>query len=175
MSDIVIYCTSNSAQTGVVITDKTDWGSVGGSLESLSDIILSIYSASLVTPAYQYQLTLAEADEYVTTGTIEILFTAIYGASYLNDGWWTAKITANSGDYVSNFSGFGLYSNITFAVFNQINGLHVPEQIKYDAEKYCIYAMWLEGLKFLDTTNVNSREIKFNKRLLSLQKMLLRI
>lgn len=175
MADIVIYCTSNATQTGVVISDRTDWSSIGGSLASLASITLSLYSTSLVTPTYQYNLTALEVDEYTSNGTIEILFTTIMGASYLTDGWWNGKITANSDAYISNYSGFGIYSSITFAVFNEINGLHVPENIKYVAEKYCTYAMWLEGLKYLDTTNVNSRDIKFNKRLLSLQKMLLKI
>lgn len=174
--NIVINCTSNTRQNGVVISDETYWGSInGGSLSGLTQIIVNLYGASLVTPTYSYQLSSVEEATYIETGTVEISFAELAGSEYIDDGWWSIQITSNSDFYISNYSGFGIYASITFAVYSKINYLHVPEDIKYDAERYCLYVMWLEGLKFLDTTNVNSRQVKFTKRLLSLQKMLLNI
>ena len=172
MSDLIILVSSNASQTGVVITDETDWGSIGGSRNSLNSVIVNLYGTSLVTPSSSYALTELELDTFITTGSVEVSFLNLAGVLYIADGWWSLNITANSLAYVSNYAGFGIYASITFAVFSQINSLHVPEEVKYTAEKYCIYAMWLEGLKFLDTTNINSRGVKFAKRLLSLQKML---
>ena len=175
MANIIIYATSNSDQTGVVVTDKTDWTLLGVPRTTLTTIRLDLFGASLETPEYTYTLTSAERLTYVTDGVVEIPFISLSGAINVADGWWTLYMDGNSGAYVSNYSGFGIYADITFAVFSQINGLHSPEENKYDAEKYCKYAMYLKGLGFLDTTNVNSRDIKFTKRLRSLQKMLLPI
>lgn len=171
--NIVTNATSNSGQTGVIIQDETDWGLIGGSINSLTNIVVSLYGTSLVAPLTSYTLTSTEEQSYVDNGLIDLSFDELNGNAYLDDGWYSVQIETNSGDYISNYSGFGIYAEITFAVFNLINSLHVPENVKYDSERYCVMAMWLEGLKYLDTTNVNSRDIKFKKRLLSLQRMLL--
>lgn len=175
MSQINIFCTSNTKQTGVVVTDTTDWTALGVPRSTLSGISLQLFGSSLVTPEATYNLTAGEEATYIADGVVEILFTDLAGAVMLNDGWWTIKMSANSGGYVSNYSGFGIYADITYAVWSLINSIHAPEEIKYDAERYCINAIFLKGLGYLDTTDVNSREVKFTKRLVSLQKMNLNI
>lgn len=175
MANIIIYATSNVAQDGLIIEDKTDWTLLGVSRSVLTSLVLNIYGTSLVTPEYTYTLSAGELSDFVTDGSVEIPFLSSAGIVYIDDAWWSAVLTGNSGAYVSNYSGFGIYASITYAVFNQINGLHVPEEIKFNAEKYATSVFFLEGLGNLDTTNVNSRGIKFQKRLISLQKMLLNI
>lgn len=175
MSNILIYATSNVAQDALDITDQTDWASLGVPRSTLSSLVLNLYDTSLVTPEYQYTLSGTELSAFVTDGFVSIPFLSSAGIIYIEDAWWNAVLTGNSGAYVSNYSGFGIYASITYAVFNQINGLHVPEEVKFDAEKYATSVFFLEGLGNLDTTNVNSRGIKFQKRLISLQKMLLNI
>jgi len=176
MATITIYASSNSNQTGIEITDQTDWAGLGVSRSVLDDITISVYGSSLSTPSYPvYTMTELQEAAFIADGFVEILFTDLVGLININDGWWTIRISANTGTYVSNYSGFGIYADITYAVWSKINGLHVPEEDKFDAQKYCQYAMFLKGLGYLDTTNVSSREIKFNKRLLALQKMILNI
>lgn len=175
MSNIIIYATSNVAQDALNIEDQTDWTALGVPRSVLTSLVLNLYETSLVTPAYQYTLSGTELAAFVAYGAIEIPFLSSAGIIYIEDAWWNAVLTGNTGAYVSNYSGFGIYASITYAVFNQVNGLHVPEEIKFDAEKYATSVFFLEGLGNLDTTNVNSRGIKFQKRLISLQKMLLNI
>lgn len=175
MSDLLIYTTTNTQQTGIVITDKTDWTSLNLSNDSLTSITVSLYQSNLTFPVAQYVLNIQELSSFINSRYVELSFLQIYNTLYVEDGWWTVKITANDNAHESNFSGFGIYADITSAVFAEIDSLHVPEEIKYNAEKYCIIAIYRQGLKFLDTTTVNSREIKYNKRLKALQKMLLKI
>jgi hypothetical protein len=175
MSDLIIHATTNTSQTGVIITDKTDWDTMPTPLFGIDNMAVNLYQTSLTTPVKVHQLTSTELASFKANGFIELSFITLNSTIYLNDDWWTVKMTANGGYHESNFSGFGIYADITHAVFSQINNLHVPEEIKYTAEKYCIMAMWRQGLKFLDTTSVNAREIKFRKRLASLQKMLLNL
>lgn len=175
MAAITIYATSNSKQSGVEITDLTDWTALGVPRSTLTAISVELYGTSLVTPSSTYILTAPEIAAFVDDGFVEISFTSLAGAINVSDGWWTVRVLGNSSDYISNYSGFGIYSDITYGVWSLINSLHTPQNVKYDAEKYAIPAIFLKGLGYLDTTNVNSRDIKFQKRLLSLQKMLLNI
>lgn len=173
MSDLIIHTTANTSQTGVIITDKTDWVSIGTTIDTIENVSVKLYQTSLVTPVKTFALNADQLASFKADGYVEISFLELYSTTYLADDWWTIKITANNGAHESNYSGFGIYADVTYDIFAQINNLHVPEEIKYNAEKFCIPAMWRQGLKFLDTTTVNSREIKFRKRLGSLQKMLL--
>jgi len=175
MAAIVITAATDATQTSLVIEDRTDWTSIGDTISSLTSIDVEIYTTSLVTPAYTYSLSSPEVDYYVLNGTITLTFLTIAGQLYLDDGFYNVKLSANTGDYISNNYGFGVYADITYAVFSEINSLDTPESIKFNAEKFCTYAMFLEGLKYLDTTSVNNRDIKFNKRLTALNKMLLNI
>ena len=170
MAQTVIYTTSNSTQDGIIITDQTDWTQLGQTISVLSGISISLYddTLSLVTT---YSLSNTEETEYNANGTVEIPFINIVNNTFLEDAWWTIQMSSNSGAYISNYSSFGIYADITYIVFSQINNLHVPEDIKFNAEKYCIPAIFLKGLGYLDTTNIVSREVKFNKRLIALQKM----
>jgi len=172
---IVIVATTDATQTSLIIEDRTDWTAIGDDISSLTTIDINLYGTSLVTPEYTYTLDSDERDYYVLNGTITLTFLQIAGTLYVADGFYNTNLTANSEDYISNFYGFGIYVDITFAVFNEINSVNTPESIKYNAEKFCTYAMFLEGLKYLDTTTVNNRDIKFNKRLTALNKMLLNI
>lgn len=174
MATITVYATANSLQNGVIITDETDWGQIGGSISGMTNIIVGLYGSSEI-PLGEYELSSEEQSTYISTGSIEVLFQSLVNSDSINDGWWYIKVSSNAGAYVSGYTGFGIYSSITYAVFNQINGLHVPEENKYNIEMYCTMAMWIEGLRYLATSNVNSRGVKFTKRLYQLQKMLLKI
>lgn len=175
MAAIVVNITSTVDQTGINITDQTDWTSLGVPRSTLTSLVLTLYETSLVTPVYTYTLSAGELSSFVTDGVVEISFLDATGTIYLDDSWWSGVLSGNTGAYVSNYSGFGIYASITYGVYSQVNSLHTPEDIKFNAEKYAIMVMFLEGLKYLDTTNVNSRGVKFQKRLISLQKMLLNI
>jgi len=174
MAAITVYATANSIQNGIIVTDETNWSQIGGSISDMTDIIISLYGDS-ETSIGQYQLSSDERTTYITTGSIEVLFQSLVGNESINDGWYYIKVTSNSGSFVSGYSGFGIYSSIKYAVFSEIDGLHVPEDNKYNIERYCTMAMWIEGLAFLCTSNINSRGVKFTKRLYQLQKMLLKI
>jgi len=177
MANIIILATSNVAQDGLIITDSTDWTSLGVPRGTITSLTVSLYEAMVHTaPAYSaYTLSASELLSFVTDGTVEIPFLSLAGVIYLEDSWWEAVASGNSGAYISNYAGFGVYASITYAVFNQVNWIHAPEEIKFNAERYAISVFFLEGLGNLDTTNVNSRDVKFQKRLISLQKMLLNI
>lgn len=175
MTAIIVVATTDATQTSLVIEDRTDWTTLGGDISDLTTITVNIFTTSLVTPSYVYELTSDERDYYVLNGTITLTFLTIAGTLYLEDGFYNTQVTANTEDYVSNYYGFGIYVDVTFAVFSEINSVDTPENIKFSAEKYCTYAMFLEGLKYLDTTSVNNRDVKFNKRLIALNKMLLNI
>jgi len=175
MSNLVIFASSNATQTGVQINDQTNWVPIDSSRDSLTGLVVSLYSTDSVTPISTYRLTELELNTFIDTGTIEISFLKLNGNLYVEDGWYWVSINGNAGNLISNNSGFGIYAGITGAVFSQVNDLHVPEDIKYNAEKIIMPVLYLEGLKYLDTTSVNSRDTKFNKTLLSIQRMLLRI
>jgi len=175
MAAIVITATTDPTQTSLIVEDRTDWTSIGDTIDSLTTITLNIYTTSLVTPTYSYELTQQERDAYVLDGTVTLTFLVVAGDLYLEDGFYNAELTANSETYVSNPYGFGIYADITYAVFSEINSIDTSDNLKMNAEKFCTYAMFLEGLKYLDTTSVNNRDIKFNKRLTALNKMLLNI
>lgn len=172
---IVIISQTDSTQTSLTIEDRTDWGAIGDSISSLTSVDINIYSTSLVTPQYTYTLSSSELDYYKLNGTITLTFMQMTGSLYLEDGFYNTQLTANSEDYISNYYGFGIYVDINYAVTNMINSIDSPENIKFDAEKYGINMMFLEGLKYLDTTTINNRDIKFNKRLIALNKTLLNI
>jgi len=175
---IVITASTDATQTSLVIEDRTDWTSISDVITSITSLTLNIFTTSLVTPAYVYDFTQEEVDYYVLNGTITLTFLQTVGDLYLEDGFYNAQLIGNfeqATEYVSNFYGFGIYVDITYAVFSEINSIDTSENLKMNAEKYCTYAMFLEGLKYLDTTSVNSRDIKFNKRLTALNKMLLSV
>jgi hypothetical protein len=172
MANIIINATSNSYQTGVIITDQTDWAALGGSINDLSSVVINLYGSTLVTAYKVYNLTAGELSSFKSNGEIEIPFSTLAGTTYLDDGWWTIRVTANTLSYLSNYSEFGIWATIQYMVFSDINSLHTPEDIKYEAEKFCIKAMFSLGLEYLDTSNVNQRGDKFRKRLVSLQKMM---
>lgn len=175
---IVITATTDATQTSLIVEDRTDWTSINDTINSITTLTLNIFTTSLVTPTYVYDFTQNEVNYYVANGTITLTFLTVAGDLYLNDGFYNVQLIGNIGEateYISNFYGFGIYVDITYAVFNEINSIDTADNLKMNAEKYCTYAMFLEGLKYLDTTSVNSRDIKFNKRLTSLNKMLLNI
>lgn len=175
MPAIVITTQTDSTQTSLIITDGTDWAGIGDDISSLTSITLNLYKDSLVSPLNSYTLSAEEVSYYVANGTITLTFEQMFGQIYLDDSFYNLQMDGNSGTYLSNYSGFGIYADITYAVYNEVNNIDTPEAIKYNAEEYATMTMFLEGLRYLDTTNVNSREVKFTKRLSALNKMLLNI
>lgn len=175
MASIVVNISSTVDQTAVTIADGTDWTALGVPRSTLTSLVLTLYGTSLITPLYTYTLSAGELAAFVADGVVEIAFLDAAGTIYIEDSWWSGVLSGNTGAYVSNYSGFGIYASITYAVYSQVNSLHTPQEIKFNVEKYAIMVMFLEGMKYLDTTNVNSRGVKFQKRLISLQKMLLNI
>lgn len=170
---IIIVAQTDASQTSLTITDKTAWTSTDYTIASLNSLVVNIYSSSLIDPEYIYTLSASELTYFKLNGTITLSFTQMFGNLYLSDGFYNARTTANSGEFISNFYGFGIYVDITYAVTNMINSLDSAESIKFDAEKYATQMMFLEGLKYLDTTTINNRDIKFNKRLKALNRVIL--
>ena len=72
MTAIVITAATDATQTSIVIEDRTDWTTLGDTIDSLTTITMNLYSTSLVTPAYSYELTQEERDYYVLNGTIPL-------------------------------------------------------------------------------------------------------
>ena len=81
------------------------------------------------------------------------------------------ELIGDSGDYVSNKPGFGSDAYITVIVNENINSLHTPDQNRGNIETLAMQRMFLDGLKYLDTSTVNDRSIKWKKRYNVLSKM----
>lgn len=141
-------------------------------LENLTSVILNIYTNSLVTPIVSYTFDANELVAFVGNGSIDLVLKDIFGTDFIQDNWYITYLTGNDGDIVSNYDGFGVYTYVKTKVYEQINSLHTPEYAVSRMESLFLKKIFLEGLEYLDTSTILSRDIKFKKRLLVLTKML---
>ena len=96
----------------------------------------------------------------------------MFGTDYISDNWYDIQLIGNNGDYESNLDGFASYAYIEPYVFiNNLNNLHTPDEYRGSIENIALQIMWLQGLKYLDTSTVNDRRIKSIKRLKGLIKL----
>ena len=98
----------------------------------------------------------------------------MFGTEYIRDNWYGVQMIGNAGDYESNLDGFASYAYIEPYVFiNNLNNLHTPDEYKGSIENVALQVMWLQGLKYLNTSTltVNARRVKSIKRLKGLIKL----
>ena len=99
-------------------------------------------------------------------------FLQIFGTEYASDNWYIIQLEGSGDDdYTSNYDGFGSDAYITPKVYQNINNLHTPETRKDVVEELLMQVMMLEGMKYLDTSTINSRDNKWKKRFNALVKM----
>ncbi len=162
---ITIQATRSLDQRSVTITSESY-------LDLITSIDLNIYTTTLTTADATYTFTAGEVSTFVSTGTVTLTFEQIFGTEFIQDNWYITYLTGNSGDYVSNYDGFGVYTYVKTKVFEQVNSLHTPEFITQTMESLFLKKLWLEGLEELDNSTIVSRDVKFKKRLSALTKML---
>lgn len=165
MADKTIEVTLQNNQRSIKITSTS-------SLSTVSELVLNFYTTSLTTPIETYTLSSDELDALDALGEVEITFEAIFGDEYIQDNWYILQAIGNSGGFVSNYDGFGVYTWVKTKVYEQINSLHTPEIISTNIENLFLKKMLLEGIEELDNSTIVSRDIKFKKRLSILTKML---
>lgn len=154
-----------SDYSGITLTD------LGNNIGSITDILLNIYTPNNTTPSYTYTFTVGEVAEYITYRTVDLTFIQLMSREYALDNWYDVELIGNSGDYVSNKAGFGSDAYITVLVNENINNVHTPDQNRGNIENLAMQRMFLDGLKYLDTSTINDRSIKWKKRYNVLSKM----
>lgn len=163
-------------QKSITITDITDWSTITGTIDSLTSIVLNFYTTSTASSIQTYTFTELNLSEYTSNGEITLtfaeMFSSVTSAGFIADNWYIVQMTANDGDYISNYEGFGTYVYIKTKTYELINGLRTPEEYRGNIEYIYQIHMYLKGLEYLDTSNTLSRDIKFKKRLSALTKYL---
>jgi len=168
-----IQIVRSADQRSITITDLTDWTSITGVRTGLTSIVISFFTTDTSTSIEDYTFTASELSEYTQNGTIILTFETIFSTEFITDNWYIVQMDGNSGDYLSNYEGFGTYYYTKNLVYNKyINGLRTPEQYRDNMESIYMLSMYLKGLKQVDTSNINSSDIKFTKRLSHLTKMI---
>lgn len=168
---ILIKVTRSADQKSITVTDTTDWSIVTGTIDSLTDIILNFYTNDLETPSDSYTMTSEEEDEYTANGTISLTFLTMFSTEFIADDWYQVQMSATSGDYISNYYGFGVFISIKNTVYENIDDLYTPDRDKGHMESLYFQYMALNGLDWLDISEAANRQIKFERRLESLQKL----
>jgi len=161
---MIIDVNITTDKKSVIIKDQTDWTEENYALDDLTSIKLYFYTDSLESADDTYQLTSLELSEYTAVGEITLSFETIFGRTYAIDNWYTVKLTGNSDTYESNLTGFGSDVYITYKVFSNINDLRTPEEYRGDIEPLAMQVMFLDTMKYLDTSTINNRSIKWKKR-----------
>ena len=162
---IEIRTVRNTDSKGITITSESY-------LDLITSITLNFYTTSADTPLETYDLTAGEVTSFVSNGTISLSFLSMFGSEYISDNWYDVQMIGNAGDYESNLDGFASYAYIEPYVFiNNLNNLHPPDEYRGSIENVALQVMWLQGLKYLDTSTVNDRRIKSIKRLKGLIKL----
>lgn len=173
---IEIQIERSADQKSITVTDITNWAEVTGTIDSLTSITLNFYTTSTESIDDYYTFTSAEVDEYTANGYITLDFSDILGiatsSGYIPDNWYIVQMNANSGDYISNYEGFGTYKYVQYKVYERVNNIRTPETYRNLSEDLYQMHMYLKGLEYLDTSNTLSRDIKFKKRLAALTKIL---
>ena len=159
---ITIRTVRDTDSKGITIT-SSDF------LDLITDITLNFYTADTTSPEDTYTLTAGEVSTFVSTGTISLSFLTMFGTDYISDNWYDVQMIGNNGDYISNLDGFASYSYLEPLIYiNQLNNLHTPDEYRGSIEAIALNIMWLQGLKYLDTSTVNDRRIKSLKRMKAL-------
>lgn len=168
---IEILVTRSTNQKSITITDKTDWSTITGTIDSLVGIAVQIYTSDLDNADDTYTFTAEEESEYVANGTIELTFENMFGSIYISDAWYQLTMTATDNAYISNYDGFPVYVTIKNKVCENINDLRTPENSRSYLEGLYHQYMLLDTLDWLDISDAASRQIKFTKNLIALQKL----
>ncbi len=155
---------------------STDYKSITITSESYLDLISSItlnfYTSSQTSVYDTYELSAAEISSFISNGTITLTFLTMFGTEYISDNWYDIQLIGNSGDYESNLDGFASYAYLEPLVYiNNLNNLHTPDEQRGSIENIALQIMWLQGLKYLDTSTVNDRRVKSLKRMKGLLKL----
>lgn len=138
-------------------------------LDNITSAVLNFYTTSSDSPWDTYTLTELEVSTFVSDGTISLSFLTMFGTEYVSDNWYDIQLVGNDGDYISNLDGFASYSYLEPLVYiNQLNNLHTPDEYRGSIEAIALNIMWLQGLRYLDTSTVNDRRIKSLKRMKAL-------
>lgn len=162
---ITIRTVRDTDSKGITIT-SSDY------LDSITSIVLNLYTTSADIAYDTYTFTGEEVAEFVSNGTIDLDFLTMFDLEYLPDNWYDIQLVGNSGDYESNLDGFASYAYIEpYVYINNLNNLHTPDEYRGSIENIALQIMWLQGLKYLDTSTVNDRRVKSIKRLKGLIKL----
>lgn len=138
-------------------------------LDYITSIVLNFYTTSSDSPWDTYTLTGSEVSSFISAGEISLTFSTMFGTEYISDNWYDIQLIGNNGDYISNLDGFASYSYLEPLIYiNQLNNLHTPDEYRGSIEAIALNIMWLQGLKYLDTSTVNDRRIKSLKRMKAL-------
>lgn len=138
----------------------------------IATISLNFYTTSTTSVYDTYDFTVSEVNEFVSNGTITLTFLTMFGTDYIPDNWYDIQMVGNTDGYISNLDGFASYAYIEPLIFiNNLNNLHTPDEYRGSIEKVALQVMWLQGLKYLDTSTVNDRRIKSLKRMKALLRL----
>lgn len=162
---LIINVVKSTDYKSLTISDATDWTAITGTIDSLTTITLNFYTSSTELSDYTYSLTSLEVDEYVANEKITLTFLNILGREYPLDNWYYVQMSANSGDYISNYSDFLSDIYITNKVYENVNDLYTPEPYKKTIEPLAMQVIFLEGMKYLGLSTLTDRDIKGKKRL----------
>jgi len=166
MAIAITIQTSKSTDHKSITVVSTDY------LDLITSIVLNFYTTSTVSPTDTYTFTETEVGEFISNGTITLTFLNMFSLDYLSDNWYDVQMVGNDGDYISNLDGFASYAYLEPLIYiNNLNNLHTPDEQRGSIENIALQIMFLQGLKYLDTSTVNDRRIKSIKRLKALLKM----
>jgi hypothetical protein len=166
MATAIIIQTSRSTDSkSITITSESY-------LDLITSIVLNFYTTSTNSVYDTYTLTELEVSNFVSNGTITLTFQTMFASGYVPDNWYDIQMVGNDGDYLSNLDGFASYAYLEPVIYiNNLNNLHTPDEYRGSVEKIALQIMWLQGLKYLDTSTVNDRRVKSLKRMKGLLKL----
>jgi hypothetical protein len=155
----------------IIVTDQTDWSSLGVTIDVLTEVILYFYTSNTTTADYTYEFTADNLVSYISNGNITLTFEDLFGREYALDNGYEVKMVANTEAYVSNFAFFGSDAYITNKVYENINNLRTPEVYRNGIEPLALQVMFLTSMRYLDRSTIIDRNIKWKRRLNALNKL----
>lgn len=161
---LIIDVNLSTDYKSITITDETDWTNTSGTLDSLTSIILYFYTSDTSSADYTYTFTDDNLNEYTANAEITLTFESMFGSTYAVDNWYKVLLDGNDSGYVSNYAGFGSDAYITVKVNENINNLRTPERYRDTIEKVALERLFLDGMKYLDSSTNTDRSIKWSKR-----------